>query len=147
MRRLGLAMLVSSCASIQSWTVPQPYFRTTQPDAAWARALKATAEHCGGIRNSDEASAVIVGNWIAWNTPDGLVLTQCLVSLLRGDEYVRDVRVSFAARRCPLSSMDDLEALVPTCEIAETVPEQVKNGLVDTGQKLEADINKVDAPH
>lgn len=135
-------VLASSCA-LQSWTTPQPYFKTTRPEGAWARAVKATEAHCGGVRTVNEESGVIVGQWIAWNTADGLVLTQCLVTLLRGDEYVRDVRVSFAARQCPLSDMDDLEALAKNCPVAETVPEQVKNGLVLTGEKLEAAINTV----
>ena len=140
MRWLGLVLL-SSCA-LQTWTVPQPYFSTRSPDDAWARAIAATKEHCGGVRNINEESSVVVGPWIAWSTGDGLVLTQCLVTLLRGDEHVRDVRVSFAARKCPLSDMDDLEALAPTCETTDIVSEQVKNGLVITAQKLEADIKR-----
>ncbi len=143
MRALVLTgLLLSGCAN-QSWTVPQPYFKTTQPAGAWDRAFKATQTHCGGVQTTNESAGVIVGKWIAWNTGDGLVLTQCLVTLLRGDEHVRDVRVTFAARQCPLSGMDDLEALAKTCTVAETVPEQVKNGLEVTGKKLEADINAV----
>lgn len=142
MRRGLLFLALGACAN-QSWTTPQPFFRTTQPDTAWTRAVKATEAHCGGIQTVNDEASVVVGRWIAWNTGDGLVLTQCLVSLLNGDEYVRDVRVTFAARRCPLSDMSDLDALAPTCEVSDTVPEQVKNGLVLTGQKLEADINAV----
>ncbi len=143
MRALFLAGLLLSGCVVESWTLPQPYFRTTKPDGAWARAIKATQTHCGGVRTINEEAGVIAGRWIMWNTGDGLVLTQCLVTLLNGDEYVRDVRVTFAARRCPLSDMSDLEALVKTCEVAETVPEQVKNGLLVTGEKLEKDITTV----
>ncbi|MFZ5445766.1 MAG: hypothetical protein ACOZQL_37585 [Myxococcota bacterium] len=143
MKRLALGLLLGGCMT-QAWTLPQPYFRTTQPDGAWGRAVTATERHCGGISTVNDEASVIVGRWMPWTTGDGLVLTQCLVSLLRGDEYVRDVRVTFAARRCPLADLDqDLEALARTCEVSDTVPEQVKNGLVDLGRKLEADLNAV----
>lgn len=132
---------LAGCA-MQQWTTPRPYFKTREPESVFQRAVAATKQHCGGIRNVNEESGVVVGPWVAWNTGQGLVLTQCLVSLMRGDEHVMDVRVSFAARTCPVSDMDDLEALVKDCEIAETVPEQVKNGLVDVGAALERDIKR-----
>lgn len=138
MKRALALLLLSSCAT---FTVPQPYFTTREPADAWARAVAATQKHCGGVRDANEPSGVILAPWIAWNTSEGLILTQCLVSLLRGDEHLRDVRVSFAARKCPLSDMDqDLATLAATCELAETVPEQVKNGLETTGKAMEADI-------
>ena len=133
-------LLLGAC-SLNTYSVPQPYFSTRQPAAAWARALAATEKHCGGVRDENEESGVIVGKWIAWNTGEGLVLTQCLVTLLRGDEHVRDVRVSFAARKCPLTDMDqDFSALAPTCELLEAVSEQVKNGLETASKAMEADI-------
>ncbi len=135
-------LLVSACA-LNTFTVPQPYFSTREPAEAWTRAVAATQKHCGGVRNENEASGVILGPWIAWNTGEGLILTQCLVTLLRGDEHLRDVRVSFSARKCPLSDLDqDLAVLAPTCELLETVPEQVKNGLETTGKAMEADITR-----
>ena len=134
-------VLLSSCA-LQTWTVPQPYFSTKDPADAWPRAIAATKAHCGGARDVNEESGVIIAPWIAWNTGDGLILTQCLVTLLRGDQHVRDVRVSFAARKCPLSDLDDLEALAKTCEFIDVIPEQVKNGLLTTAQKMEADIKR-----
>jgi hypothetical protein len=139
MRWPALALLLAGCA-LQTWTVPQPYFRTRQPEDAWARAVAATQAHCGGVRDVNEESGVIIAPWIAWNTGDGLYLTQCLVTMLRGDEHVRDVRVTFAARKCPVSDMDDLAALAKTCEVMDMVPDQVKNGLEVTGKKMEADI-------
>jgi len=135
-----LASLAWSACALQSWTMPQPHFRTKQPAGAWARAVAATAAHCGGVRSVNEESGVLSGPWVAWTTGEGLILTQCLVSLLNGDEHVLDVRVTFAARKCPRSDLADLDALLPSCEFAETVPEQVKNGLVITGEALEADI-------
>lgn len=139
--RLWAAVLLSGCA-LQSWTTPQPYFSTKQPADAWARAVAATQKNCGGVRDANEESSIIISPWTAWNTSDGLILTQCLVSLLNGDEQIRDVRVTFAARKCPLSDMEDLQAIAATCEVAETVPEQVKNGLELTGKQLEADIRR-----
>ena len=138
MRWAGL-LLLAGCA-LQSWTVPQPYFSTKQQRDLFARAVTATEKHCGGVRDTNEESGIIISPWIAWNTGEGLVLTQCMVTLLNGDEHVRDVRVTFAARRCPLSDMADLAALAPTCELADTVPEQVKNGLERTSAQLERDI-------
>jgi len=141
MRLLPL-LLLSGCA-LNTFTVPQPYFSTREPDTAWTRAVAATQKHCGGVRDANQESGVILGPWIAWNTGDGLILTQCLVTLLRGDEHLRDVRVSFSARKCPLSDMDqDLATLAPTCELLETVNEQVKNGLETTGRAMEADITR-----
>ena len=138
---LPACLLVSACA-LQTWTTPQPYFSTKQPADAWARVVAATEKHCGGVITTNEESGIAVAPWIAWNTGEGLYLTQCLVTLLRGDEHVRDVRVTFAARKCPLSSMDNLEALARTCEVAETIPDQVKNGLEITGQRMEADVKR-----
>ena len=133
---------MSACA-LNTFTVPQPYFSTREPADAWARTVAATQKHCGGVRDVNEESGVIIGPWVAWNTGSGLILTQCLVSLLRGDQHVRDVRVSFAARKCPISDMDqDLTALAATCDLLETVPEQVKNGLETTGKAMEADIKR-----
>ncbi len=131
--------LLAGCA-LQSWSLPQPSFTTQQPADAFARMVEATKAHCGGVRNVNDEAGVVVGPWQAWNTAQGLVLTQCLVSLMRGDEATREVRVTFAARQCPLSSMDDLEALAPTCERTELVPEQVANGLQRTVEQLRADI-------
>lgn len=139
-----LLMLFAGCMT-QAWTVPQPTFRTIAPDQAWGRALAATKEHCGGITGENEEAGVIIGAWELWNTGDGLVITQCLLTMLRGDEHVRDVRISFSARRCPLSDMKTpIEELVKTCERSDTVPEQVKNGLELTAQKLEKSINSVE---
>lgn len=135
----SLFLLLSGCA-LQTWTAPQPYFTTKQPADAWSRVVTATEKNCGGVRDANEESGVVVSPWIAWNTPDGLYLTQCMVSLLNGDEHVRDVRITFAARKCPLSDMDDIAALAPKCELAELVPDQVKNGLEVTSKKLEAEI-------
>lgn len=139
--RVALPLLLVSACALNTFTVPQPYFSTKQPADAWTRAVAATRQHCGGVRGENEESGVIIGSWVAWNTGEGLILTQCLVSLLRGDQHVRDVRISFSARKCPLSDMDqDLAALAPTCELLESVPEQVKNGLETTGKAMEADI-------
>lgn len=137
-----LALVVLSGCALQTWSVPQPYFSTKQPHDAWARAVAATQAHCGGVRDTNEESGVIIAPWIAWNTGDGLYLTQCLVTMLRGDEHVRDVRVTFAARKCPVSDMDDLAALAKTCEVMDMVPDQVKNGLEITGKKMETDITR-----
>ena len=141
MKLLPGVFLLAGCA-LQTWTLPQPVFSTRQPADAFARAVAATEKSCGGVRDTNEESGLIIGKWIAWNTTDGLILTQCLVSLLNGDQHVRDVRVTFSARRCPLSDMNDIAALAPTCEVTELVPDQVKNGLVVTTQNLEADIKR-----
>lgn len=140
--RPGLGWLLLSGCALQTWTTPQPYFRTKEPAGAWTRAVAATEKHCGGVRDTNEESGLIVAQWIAWNTTEGLILTQCMVSLLDGDQHVREVRITFAARKCPLSDMDDLAALAPQCEVAELVPDQVKNGLEVTGKKMEVDIGR-----
>ncbi len=140
MRWLSLVLL-SGCA-LEKWSLPQPYFSTRQPADVFARAVAATEKNCGGVRDTNEESGLIIAPWIAWNTTDGLILTQCLVSLLNGDEHVRDVRVSFAARKCPLSDMDDLAALAKTCEVIDTIPDQVKNGLEVTSKAMEKEISR-----
>ncbi len=141
MKRWLGCLLLSGCA-LQTWTTPQPYFSTKQPADAWTRAVAATEKNCGGVRDVNEESGLIVAKWIAWNTNEGLILTQCMVSLLNGDEHVRDVRITFAARKCPLSDMDDLAALAPTCEVSELVPDQVKNGLEVTARQMEVDVRR-----
>lgn len=140
-RALGLGLLVAGCAN-QLWSVPQPQFSTREPDGAFERAVAATRQHCGGVHGVNPEAQVVIGPWAAHNTGEGLILTQCLITVLRGDEHVIDVRVSFAARQCPLSSMDELEQLAPSCPRAETVPESVKNRLEDLGKQLEADIKR-----
>jgi hypothetical protein len=143
MTRAALVLLCCGCMT-QAWTPPQPYFRTVDPDNAWVRTVEATKQHCGGVTSANEEAGIVIGAWELWNTGDGLIITQCIVSLLRGDERVRDVRVTFSSRRCPLSDMNTpVEELVKTCELSDTVPEQVKNGLEVTGQKLEKSINAV----
>ena len=139
MRWTVVFMVLSGCA-LQTWTTPQPFFSTKQPADAFARVVAATERNCGGVRDANEESGLVISPWIAWNTPDGLYVTQCMVSLLNGDEHVRDVRITFAARKCPLSDMDDIASLAPTCEITELVPDQVKNGLEVTSKKLEDEI-------
>lgn len=141
MRAFGLIFLLAGCAN-QLWSVPQPQFSTREPGGAFERAVWATRQHCGGVSSTNAEAQVVIGPWEAHNTGEGLVLTQCLVTVLRGDEHVIDVRVTFAARQCPLSSMDELEQLAPTCPRAETVPESVKNRLEDLGKKLEGDIRR-----
>jgi hypothetical protein len=139
MKWTALLVLLSGCA-LQTWTAPQPFFTTKQPADAFARAVAATEKNCGGVRDANEESGLIISPWIAWNTSDGLYVTQCMVSLLNGDEHVRDVRITFPARKCPLSDMTDIAALAPTCEISELVPDSVKNGLEVTSKKLETEI-------
>jgi hypothetical protein len=135
-------LVLCSCAA-QSWTLPQPSFSVTHPATAWGRALKATQVHCGGVDFANEFSGVLVGPWKAWNTAEGLILAQCIVTLLRGDEQRQAVRITFASRRCPLSPMDDLPNLAKTCEVADLVPEPVKNDLVRLADGLEADMTRV----
>lgn len=142
----ALALVASGCMT-QAWTPPQPYFKTTHPEQAWQRAVAATKQHCGGITQINEDAQVIIGAWELWNTADGVILTQCIVSLMRGDDYVREVRVTFSSRRCPLSDMDqDPAELAKTCEVSDTVPEQVKNGLEVLGQKIERTVNDIGPP-
>jgi len=127
----------------QSWAMPQPYFKTTQPEGAWMRVIQATTQHCNGVTSTNEEAGVVIGTWEQWNTPDGLILTQCLVTLLHGDEHVRDVRITFAVRRCPLSDMSDVNELLKTCEVSDSVPDQVRTGLQLKGEQMEKDINSV----
>lgn len=144
MKRAAALLVFAGCMT-QAWTPPQPTFRTVAPDQAWGRALAATRAHCGGVTSENEEAGVVVGAWEQWNTGDGLVLTQCIITLMHGDEHVRDVRITFATRRCPLSDMDTpIDELVKTCERSDTVPEQVKNGLELTAQKIEKDVNAVE---
>ena len=132
-------LLVAGCA-LETWTIPQSSFTTVQPQDVWQRALAGTQSVCGAVSSSNEEAGVVVGPWEAWNTGEGLYLSQCLVSLLEGDAQVRRVRVSFAIRRCPLSDMSRLDALAPQCERAELVPELVKNATEAETQRLEAAI-------
>lgn len=139
MRPAALLLLGCACAAA-TWTIPQRHFTTVEPGDAWRRMLAATQDVCGGLGSMNEAAGVVTGPWQAWNTGDGLYLSQCLVSLLDGDEQVRAVRVSFAIRRCPLSDQADLDALAPTCAPAELVPELVKNATELEAGKLQAAI-------
>lgn len=144
MKRVALLLLISGCMT-QAWTPPQPTFRTIAPDQAWGRALAATKAHCGAVTSENQEAGVIVGAWEMWNSGDGLIITQCILTLLRGDEHLQEIRITFSSRRCPLSDMDTpIEQLLPTCERSDTVPEQVKNGLEVIAQKIEKDVNTVE---
>lgn len=142
MRTLAIVVAaagLSACA-LQSWAVPQGSFHTHEAVGIIERITEASKAHCDGVKVVNVEAGVVVSPWKAWNTGDGLVLTQCLISVLRGDAKEREVRVSFAARACPLSSMDDLEALAATCERTDVVPELVSNGLQRITEGLKKDI-------
>ena len=140
---VALTCVVFAGCMTQAWATPQPYFKTTQPAGAWTRVIQATTQHCNGVSSTNEAAGVVLGAWEQWNTPDGLVLTQCLVTLLNGDEHVRDVRITFAVRRCPLPDMSDVQELLKTCEVSDSVPDQVRTALQLKGEQMEKDINSV----
>lgn len=134
-------MVLSGCA-LQTFSLVQPNFRTMEIHDAYARAVQAVAEHCGPVAAENPDANIVLGAWKAWHTPDGLTLTQCIVSVVPDDQYSGSVRITFAARECPLSDMSDLEALAPTCERAETVRQLVNTGITETARKLEASIHR-----
>lgn len=141
-RALPFAALLAAGCALQSFTVAQPYFRTMEIHDAYGRAVKAVADHCGPISAENPDANVVVGAWKAWHTPDGVTLTQCIVTVLPDDEYSGNVRITFAARECPLSDLADLDALAATCDRTDSVRQLVNTGLTETSRKLEADIRR-----
>lgn len=142
MRALAVAAgLLSGCA-LQTWAVPDTSFRTWEAVGLMDRLAEASKAHCDGVKVINVEAGVVVSPWKAWNTGQGLVLTQCYLSVLRGDAKEREIRVSFSARECPLSSMDDLEALAATCPRAEVVPELVSNGLQRITEGVKKDVTR-----
>ena len=141
-RALLIALLPLAGCALQTFTPVQPTFRTMDIYDAYERAVQAVAEHCGPVAAENPEAKIVMGAWTAWHSPDGLTLTQCIVSVAPDDQYSGNVRITFAARLCPLSDMSDLEALAPTCERTDTVRNLVNTGLSETARKLEAAIRR-----
>jgi hypothetical protein len=138
---LPLALTLAGCA-LESFAVVQPYFRTREVQAAYARAEEAVTTHCGPITEHNPDARVVVGAWQAWPSSDGVTLTQCLVSVLPDDSFSGDVRITFVARVCPLSDLSDLEALATHCEPTSTVRQPVNTALTALAQRLESSIRR-----
>jgi hypothetical protein len=136
---LALVALCAAGCSFQTYAVPQPWFHTKETDAAFTRAVQAVGEHCGGVESENPEGGVVVGKWQLWNAADGVSLSQCIVTVFPKEG---DVRIMFSVRKCPLSDMSDVEALVPTCERTDVVTQLVSTSLTMIAQKLEADIRR-----
>jgi hypothetical protein len=136
------ALCVTGCTAAW-WSMPQPVLAVQPTAGAWARSVTAVNEHCGGVETAQEDTSIILGRWVRWETNEGLILTRCVLAVSSSPEGAQP-RLSFSARRCahreynPSSS----EAFAAACEVTETVPESVKNGLVTTSQALEQSFKK-----
>jgi hypothetical protein len=134
----ALALLAAGC-SFQTYAVPQPWFHTKEADSAFTRAVQSVAENCGGVESENPEAGVVVGKWQLWNAADGVSISQCIVTVFPKEA---DVRIMFSVRKCPLSDMSDVEALVPTCERTDVVTQLVSTSLTMISQRLEADIRR-----
>lgn len=140
MTKYAALLLLAGCAT-PSWVAPQPTFTTKDPGQALARIAQAVQAHCGGVRVVNEEAGVVIGDWAAHPHEDGVVLTQCIVTLLNGDGQVRDVRVTFSVRHCPpADTTGELDALAQTCARESTVPESVYKQLTLIGERIEAAV-------
>lgn len=141
MKKCLLSMLLLSGCTTASWVVPQPTFTTKDPADALNRIASAVQAHCGGLKIVNEESNVVIGSWAAGKHAGGIVLTQCIVTLLNGDEQVRDVRVTFAVRHCPEGDIPaDLDALAQSCERNNTVPEALYKELQLVAERIQAAV-------
>ncbi len=135
-------VLFVGCAT-PSWVVPQPTFTTKDPADALVRIAASVQARCGGVKTVNEESGIVIGNWGATPHDDGVVLTQCIVSVLNGDDQVRDVRLTFAVRHCPKAAdTSNLDALAQTCARETTVPEALHKQLQLIGERLEGDVSR-----
>lgn len=141
MRRLLLLGLLPACA-FTTFALPQPSFSTEQPDGAIARAVAAVREHCGGVRAVNEEAGVVIAPWQVHTVKDerDVFLTQCLVTVLGRERSSREIRLTFAARRCPPGSDAELESALPGCEVLTEVPLAIHEALGLTARRLQADI-------
>lgn len=141
MRWALAAALLPGCA-LMSYALPQPTFSTEQPEQALERAVAAVRAHCGGVRAVNEEAGVVLSPWQVRPVKDehDVFLTQCLVTLLRRDRHDREVRLSFAARRCPPGADAELETALPSCEVLHEVPGPIHEALDAAARKLQADI-------
>ncbi|MGV3621609.1 MAG: hypothetical protein ACO1OB_12370 [Archangium sp.] len=141
MTKYAVLFLLVGCAT-PSWVAPQPTFSTKDPADAMVRIAQAVQQHCGGVRLVNEESSVVIGNWAITKLEKNTVLTQCIVTLLNGDEQVRDVRVTFGIRHCENEPAGDLDEFAKTCARENTVPESLYKELVLVGERIEADVSR-----
>ena len=137
----AVAVFAVGC-SFQTYAIPQPWFRTQEVREAYARALKSVEEHCGGVQSENAEAGVVVGKWQMWNAADGLSLSQCMVTVFPPDGDTTDVRITFVVKKCPVSDMSGVEALLPSCERADVVAQLVATSLDTIAKRLEADIKR-----
>lgn len=67
-----------------------------------------------------------------------------IVTVLNGDEQVRDVRVTFSVRHCDAGPSGVLDDFAKTCARENTVPEALYKELVLVGERIEAASRVVD---
>lgn len=139
MKKYAVLFVLAGCATA-SWVAPQPTFTTKDPASALARIAQAVQQHCGGVQLVNEESNVVIGNWAITKLEKNTVLTQCIVTLLNGDEQVREVRVTFSVRHCENEPAGNLDEFAKTCARENTVPESLYKELALVGERIEADV-------
>ena len=139
MKYLLPLFLFAGC--VTAYLVPQPTFVSRHPYDLFGRATQAVNENCGGVKLADPDSQLVMSRWSAHANDAGVLLSQCLVSLLEGDLDAREVRVTFSVRRCAgdvdAGTPEDLDALGRTCAHEEQVPEALYKDLTSTADKIE----------
>lgn len=141
MKKYAVLFLLAGCAT-PSWVAPQPTFTTKDPGDALVRIAQAVQQHCGGVQLVNDESNVVIGNWAVTKLEKSTVLTQCIVTVLNGDEQVRDVRVTFSVRHCDAEPSGVLDDFAKTCARENTVPEALYKELVLVGERIEADVSR-----
>ena len=133
-------LLLTGC--VMTYLTPQPTFVSRHPYDLFGRATQAVNENCGGVRMADQDAQLVMSQWRAFPSDAGVVLSQCLVSLLEGDLEAREVRVTFTVRRCAgevdAGTPEALDAFSRACPHSDEVSDPVYRELTSTADKIEA---------
>ncbi len=129
-------VLLSGC--VVAYLVPQPTFVSRHPYDLFGRATQAVNENCGGVHLADKEAQLVVSKWTVYPTDAGVLLSQCLVTMLEGDLESREVRVTFSVRKCGADAGTDLTVLERSCPHDDQVPEGLYKDLTSTADKIEA---------
>ena len=139
--KYALALLLFA-GCVTAYLTPQPTFVTRHPYDLFGRATQAVNENCGGVKMADQDAQLVVSRWRPFPSDAGVVLSQCLVTLLEGDLEAREVRITFSVRRCTgevdAGTPEELDAVSRTCAHHDEVSGDVYKELTSTADKIEA---------
>lgn len=120
-------------------------FRVKIAAGAYDRAVAAVEARCHGVRFTNPEAGIVTSKWQVYHSSEGAFLGRCQVAIVATEgELGADVRIAVTLKQCPLSDLDDLQALgdSATCPVVFAVPQEVANGQQDAVRKVQYDMRQ-----